>query len=88
MGGAEPLVEPLEDKKRRGGVRRARSFAAAILLCLVHDGLLFERRVAISEGCDLLHLRVQELLRTGTVHVLLGDEVHPRVDSSPAPSRP
>src|SRR5271166_4279044 len=31
--------------------------------------------------CDLLHLRVQELLRTGTVHVLLGNEVNPRVDS-------
>src|SRR5580692_1188911 len=31
--------------------------------------------------CDLLHLRAQELLRTGTVHVLLGNEVYPRVNS-------
>src|SRR5208282_3097559 len=43
MGGAEPLVEPFEHKKRCGRVHRARYFAAAIVLRFVHVGLLFER---------------------------------------------
>ena len=46
MGGAEPLVEPFEHKKRRGGLRRARYFAAAILLCFVHVG----SNGVVSEG--------------------------------------
>src|SRR6516162_1362836 len=34
-----------------------------------------------SPGADLLHLRVQELQRTGAVHVLLSNNVHPCVNS-------
>src|SRR6201987_3927365 len=78
MRTAEMLVEWLKDEQRRGGIHRAR-----LLVAITPESILVHRRLIGHIGADrsaecafLLQLRVQQFLRTRTVHVLLGDQVN------------
>src|SRR4029077_17910917 len=79
VGGTETLVELFEHEKKRAG--RASSITVTALLSLVHRRLLVIRCSGgvARRNVVLLDAWGQELLRTVRIHILLGDEVHPRV---------
>ena len=80
MGGSETLVELLENEQRRA----SRLFVLPLPPCCVWfiDGLDYpeaRERIAWRTLVLLADIRGQELLRALGIHVLLGDQVHPRV---------